>query len=94
MKVVIEVPDLAKALADSTSAKPEDRIAVNRATISDLYFKEGDNIEEGNLFAVISNQYGTCEIRAPASGVLVSLRHEENDAVTSEELLATIDTDR
>lgn len=94
VKAVIEVPDLAKALADSIPGKAEDHLAVNRATLSDLYFEEGDDIEEGDLFAVISNRYGTCEIKAPASGMLVSLRHEEDDAVTSEEVLATIDTDR
>ena len=94
MKVVIEVPDLAKAFADSTPEKAEDQLAVNRATLSDLYFEEGDDVEEGDLFAVISSLYGTCEIKAPASGSLVSLRHDEDDPVTSEELLATIDTDR
>ncbi len=94
MKVVIEVPDLARALADSAPEKVEDRIAVNRATLCDLYFEEGDDIEEGDLFALISSLYGTCEIKVPASGSLVSLRHDEDDPVTSEELLATIDTDR
>ncbi len=94
MKVVIEVPDLARAVADSAPEKVEERIAVNRANLCDLYFEEGDDIEEGDLFAVISNEYGTCEIKAPASGTLVLLRHEEDDAVTSEEVLATIDTDR
>ena len=94
MKVVIEVPDLARDLVDSIPEKAEDRIAINRATLADLYFEEGDDLKKGDLFAVISNEYGTCEIKAPASGTLVLLRHEEDDAVTSEEVLATIDTDR
>ena len=65
---------------------------IHRATISDLYFEENDEIETGELFAVLFNENGTCEIAAPASGILVSLPCEEGDSVGSEDVLATIDT--
>ena len=65
---------------------------IHRATISDLHFEENDEIEKGELFAVLFNENGTCEITAPASGILVSLPCEEGDSVGSEDVLATIDT--
>ena len=65
---------------------------IHRATISDLYFEENDEIEKGELFAVLFNENGTCEITALASGILVSLPCEEGDSVGSEDVLATIDT--
>ncbi|MGB2986594.1 MAG: biotin/lipoyl-containing protein [Phycisphaerae bacterium] len=65
---------------------------IHRATISDLYFEENDEIKKGELFAVLFNENGTCEITAPASGILISLPYEEGDSVGSEDVLATIDT--
>ena len=65
---------------------------VHRATISDLYFEENDEIETGELFAVRFNENGTCEITAPASGILISLPYEEGDPGGSAGVLATIDT--
>lgn len=65
---------------------------IHRATISALWLEENDEIEEGELFALLFNQTGTCEILAPASGILVSLPYEEDDSVGSEHVSATIDT--
>ncbi len=92
MIVDIEVPDFASLLAPPIEAKEPAVIA--HATVSDLYFEEGDEIEEGELFAVLFNDNGTCEIVAPASGVLISLPYDEGDTVTSEAVLAKIQTDR
>lgn len=92
MIIGIEVPDLATVLAPPVEAKEQAVIA--HATVSDLYFEEGDEIEEGELFAVLFNDNGTCEIVAPASGVLMSLPYDEGDTVTSEAVLARIQTDR
>ena len=90
MEIHIEVPDLSTALVPPVDAR-EKRV-IHRATISDLYFEENDEIEKGELFAVLFNENGTCEITAPASGILVSLPCEEGDSVGSEDVLATIDT--
>lgn len=92
MIIDIEVPDLAELLVPPIEAK--EAAVLGHATISDLYFEEGDEIEEGELFAVLFNDNGTCEIAAPASGVLISLRYEEGSTVTSEAVLAKIQTDR
>ena len=92
MEVRIEVPELTEVL--SLSAGRGDQVPINRATISQVYFEEGDEIEAGDVFASISNEYGTYEVVAPASGLLVFVWHEEGDTVSSEEVLATIDTDR
>ena len=92
MIVDIEVPDLATVLAPPVEAKGA--TVDPHATVSDLYFEEGDEIEEGDVFAVLFNDNGTCEIVAPASGVLISLPYEEGDTVTSEAVLAKIQTDR
>ena len=92
MIVGIEVPDLATVLAPPVEAK--EQAVITEATVSDLYFEEGDAIEEGELFAVLFNDNGTCEMVAPASGVLISLPYDEGDTVTSEAVLARIQTDQ
>ncbi len=92
MTIDIEVPDLATVLAPPVEAKEPAVIA--HAAVSDIYFDEGDEIEEGELFAVLFNDSGTCEIVTPASGLLISLPHDEGDTVTSEAVLAKIQTDR
>ncbi len=92
MEIDIEVPDLLSVFGPSAAAEGE-RVQT-RAKISELHFEQGDEIEEGELFAVLFNRHGTCEIVAPASGVLVSVRYEVGDSVASEDVLATIDTER
>ena len=92
MIVGVEVPDLATVLSPAVEAK-ESAVFID-ATVSDLYFEEGDEIEEGDVLAVLFNENGTCEIVATASGVLVSLPYDEGDTVTSEAVLAKIQTDR
>ena len=47
-----------------------------------------------DVFALLFNDNGTCEIAGPASGSLVSLPCEESDSITSESVFATIDTER
>ncbi len=90
MEINIEVPDLSTTLIPPIDAR--DKRVLHRATIADLYFEENDEIDKGELFAVLFNENGTCEITAPASGVLVSVPCEEGDSVGSEDVLATIDT--
>lgn len=90
MEIHIEVPDLSTALIPPVEAR--EKHVFERATISDLYFEENDEIEEGELFAVLFNENGSIEITAPSSGVLVSLPYEEGDSVGSDDVLATIDT--
>lgn len=90
MEINIEVPDLSTTLIPPIDAR--ERRVLHRATISDLYFEENDEKKKGELFAVLFNQNGTCEITAPASGILVSLPYDEGDSVGSEDVLATIDT--
>ena len=90
MEINIEVPELSTTLIPPIDAR--DKRVLHRATIADLYFEENDEIDKGELFAVLFNENGTCEITAPASGVLVSVPCEEGDSVGSEDVLATIDT--
>ena len=92
MEINIDVPDLSTTLIPPIDAR-EKRV-LHRATISDLYFEENDEIEEGELFAVLFNDNGTCEIAAPATGVLILLTYEEGDTVPSETVLAKIQTDQ
>ena len=68
------MPDLSTALIPPEALEKH---VFERATISDLYFEENDEIEEGELFAVLFNENGSIEITAPSSGVLVSLPYEE-----------------
>lgn len=88
----IEVPDLATVLAPPVEAK--EQTVFTDAPASDLYFEQGDEIEEGDVLAALFNDNGTCEIVAPASGVLISLPYNEGDTVTSEAVLAKIQRDR
>jgi 2-oxoglutarate dehydrogenase E2 component (dihydrolipoamide succinyltransferase) len=94
MEVNIEVPDVAGGPVPSTLEDAEDQETIDQAVILDIPFEEGDEIEEGELLAVVFNEYGMYEIVAPASGLITSLRCDEGDTVTSGEVLATIDTDR
>jgi len=92
MEIHIAVPELSTTPIPPVDAR-EQRV-VHRATISDLYFEEKDEVEKGELFPVLFNESGTCETTAPASGILVSLPYEEGDSVGSEDVFATIDTER
>lgn len=91
MRMGIEVPNLESIFGPADSVAKQR--AMNRATISDLHFEQGDEIKEGELFAVLFNDYGICEVAAPASGILISSPYEEGDSVASEEVLATIEND-
>ena len=93
MRVDIEVPDLAELAGDVTFDETDGCGPVDQATIADIYFEEGDLIEEGERFAVIENSYGTYRIVAPASGLIIKVARQEGDVVSSEEVLATINTD-
>ncbi len=92
MIVDIEVPDFASLLAPPIEAKEPAVIA--HAAVSDIYSEEGDEIEEGELFAVLFNDNGRCEIGAPMTGVLISLPYDKGSTVTWEAVLAKIQTDR
>jgi len=92
MEVNIEVPDLATIRVPT--AEVQEKRLISCATITDLYFEESDEIEEGELFAVLFVENGTCEIVAPVSRTLVSLPCEVGDSLISEEVLATIEMDR
>ena len=93
MTVDIEVPDLVAFAGDVSSGDEQAAGQVDRATITDIYLEEGDLIEEGELFAVIENSYGSCRILAPATGLLIEVPVEEGEVVSSEAVLATINTD-
>ncbi len=92
MKIDIEVPDLVTVLAPPVEAK--EQAVFTDASVSDLYFEEGDEIEEGELFAVLFNDNGAYEFMAPAPWILISLPYDEGDTVTSDAVLAKIQTDR
>ena len=92
MAVNIEVPDIPAVLCPS--AGEEDQSVMNEAVIFEIRFEEGDEIEKGDVFASISDQYGTYDIVSPASGLLASVWCEEGTVVTSENVLASIGTDR
>ena len=88
----IEVPVLSIVLAPPVDAK--EPTVIRHATVSDLYFEEGDEIEEREFVAGLFNDHEMREIAAPATGVLISLTYEEGDTVASEAVLAKIQTDR
>ena len=66
MEIEIEVPDLPTVLPPSV-AQASERV-LDRASVSELYFEEGEEIAEGDVLAVLFNDNGTCEIvaRRPA----------------------------
>ena len=92
MAIRIEVPDIPEVLPPRIDE--EDQRAINRATILEVRFEEGDEIGKGETFALIYNDHGTHEVVAPASGVLACIFWEEGNTVSSDDVLATIDTDR
>ncbi len=59
-----------------------------------LYYEDGDEVEEGGVLAVFLSDTGTCEIVAPASGVIISWPNDEGDTAVSEAVLAKIPRDR
>ena len=92
MIVDIEVPDLATVLAPPVEAK--EQAVFTDATVSDLYFEEGNEIEKGDVLALLFHDNWTCEIVTPVSGVLISLPYDEGATVTSEAVPARIQMDR
>lgn len=91
--VEIEIPDLARLAGPVETPEEINANGMYRARILDLGFEAGDRIDEGELFALISNAFGTYEIVAPASGRIAEVRREEGDTVVSETVLATIEVD-
>ncbi len=62
--------------------------------MSDLYYEDGDEVEEGDVLAVFLSDTGTCEIVAPPSGGIISWPYDEGETAISEAVLAKIPTDR
>ena len=67
---------------------------MNEAVIVEIRFEEGDEIEKGDVFASLSNKYGTYDIVSPASGLVAFVWCEEDATIMSDDVLASIDTDR
>lgn len=67
MKVDIEIPNLESIFGPATSVAKQR--TMKRATISDLYFEEGDEIEEGELIGHLpKNDKEPFHTRVDASG--------------------------
>jgi len=93
MAVDIEVPDLLELAGDVSSTDIEERGQLERATITEIYFEEGELIEEGEPFALVENGYGSYKIMGPASGLIIKIPLQVGDVVSHEAVLATINTD-
>lgn len=91
MAVYIEAPDIPAVLCPFSGE--EDQGEMNEAVILEIHFEEGDEIEKGDVFASISNKYGTYDIVSPASGRIACVWCEKGTTVISDNALAAIDTD-
>jgi pyruvate/2-oxoglutarate dehydrogenase complex dihydrolipoamide acyltransferase (E2) component len=61
------------------------------AVISNWYYEEGDEVEEGAIIADLMVEKATYELVAPAGGRLVALREVESEAAKGD-IIAGIET--
>lgn len=78
MKVDVTVPELAESITE--------------AVMGDWLKQPGDSVEEGEQIVDIETDKVILEITAPKSGKLTSITKQKNEAVTSNDVIAVIDT--
>ena len=78
MKVDVTVPELAESITE--------------AVMGDWLKQPGDAVEEGDQIVDIETDKVILEITAPQSGELASISKQKNESVTSNEVIAVIDT--
>ncbi|MGI9228048.1 MAG: 2-oxoglutarate dehydrogenase complex dihydrolipoyllysine-residue succinyltransferase [Gammaproteobacteria bacterium] len=80
MKVSVTVPELAESITE--------------AVVGEWLKQPGDTVEEGEQIVDIETDKVILEITAPQSGELASINKQKNENVTSNEVLATINTNK
>ena len=80
MKVNVTVPELAESITE--------------AVVGEWLKQPGDAVEEGEQIVDIETDKVILEITAPQSGELASINKQKNENVTSNEVLATINTNK
>lgn len=80
MKVNVTVPELAESITE--------------AVVGEWLKQPGDTVEEGEQIVDIETDKVILEITAPQSGELESINKQKNENVTSNEVLATINTNK
>jgi len=78
MKVDVTVPELAESITE--------------AVMGDWLKQPGDAVQEGEQIVDIETDKVILEITAPQSGELASISKQKNESVTSNEVIAVIDT--
>ncbi len=78
MKVDVTVPELAESITE--------------AVMGDWLKQPGDAVQEGEQIVDIETDKVILEITAPQSGKLASISKQKNESVTSNEVIAVIDT--
>ena len=78
MLVEVKVPVLAESVPD--------------ATLLEWHKKSGERVERGDNLIDLETDKVTLEIAAPVGGVLVDIRKQTGEVVTTDEILAVIDT--
>jgi 2-oxoglutarate dehydrogenase E2 component (dihydrolipoamide succinyltransferase) len=76
--VEVKVPVLAESVPD--------------ATLLEWHKKSGERVERGDNLIDLETDKVTLEIAAPVGGVLVDIRKQTGEVVTTDEILAVIDT--
>jgi len=93
MRAYIEVPELTDLVGRRASDDDKGAKCADELTITAINFMEGDEIQEGEAFALASNRFRAVEIVSPASGVIVTVLCEEDDVVETDETVAVVDAD-
>ena len=94
MEVFIEVPELTDLMSNrSSSAEGSNSSESQFVTIRSINFAEGDEIQKGDIFALVTNKYGSIDVEAPANGVITEICREEDDIVSAGEIVAVLDTE-
>jgi biotin carboxyl carrier protein len=58
--------------------------------VADLFVTVGDNVEEGDVVAVVETNKTAIEVESPAAGTVIELRVRRADSVTEDAVLMVV----
>jgi biotin carboxyl carrier protein len=93
MAVEIVVPELSALPPERVTDEADREEGPVGPHIAALYFEEGEEVEDGEVFAIVSNGFGAVEILSPASGTVIDLCCHEEDPVEADDVIAVLETD-
>ncbi|WP_017185342.1 efflux RND transporter periplasmic adaptor subunit [Alkalibacillus haloalkaliphilus] len=89
----VTVEDFSVTKSFTARSMPNDQVPVLAEApgeVEELFVERGDEVEEGDVIAEYSSQYGWMEIETPIDGIIQELNLQEDRMVTTEEPAAVV----